>query len=386
MADGKKTENRVDFWTAVGRLKTRDKIALLLGVVFAGTGAFMILFFAVSRMRITEFHFPQSDLRKSASMQTYRQTKNSSLNLLVQFKGSDYGCYVGKEPINENDYGAAFKYSDDVTLLVGVIDGVTVMEDDFYSHGVPSILGLSVDGTETYENGLYDKGYLNTFLIEYEAGKLTAGNRTFYLVSYLFPDMDRKLCMMALIEKKDLQKFLDSHELLNQVYFGMVRFEDKTEEEIAEETKKQTSRIELEDDSSLSTDERLARIQEKVEERNFRLEYPDASDLEAYVDVTDGLKGKKVTFYISYVYPDSVPDEAYIQSPSGKKYLPTDNNSSHNGIVSWEMSDPEEGRWKMHLSANNRYGEYEKGVLETDYFREMFISHDETAYPHSMED
>lgn len=387
---GNNEEKKADFWAYIAKLKLRDQIAILIGVVAIGVGIFLAIFFSVSRMRVTEFHFPESVLRKSPSVQTYKQGTFSSLFIPIQFKGTEYGCYVGREESLSTEYGASFSFDDSKTIIVGVLDGISITEDDFYAYGVSYLMGNELIGNETFDIGLYDKGYLNTFMVEYKCGTVVCGDKTYYLVSYLFPDGDKKLCMMVVTEKKSSLELVNCQSLLNNVFFSMVRYEDDGSLEDAESSNDtgDTGNA-TEDDTDMSDMTVYERIEERDRQRDetaYHLEYPNAEDLEVTVHVGEELADMPVVFYINYTEVNSVPREAFLRSPVDSKYQPNYLNTANNGLVYWNINSPKTGEWLIHLSANNQYGVYNADVLPQKDFEELFIARDETAYPHSAED
>ncbi len=227
-------KNKIDFWTAFGKLRTSEQVAILLAVVALGTALFMFIFKVVNSFGNVDFTaFPESSLQKDAAMETYKQVTYTDLPYLVQFPGTSYGCYVGDKEIGATQYATAFTYVD-YKVVCGVIDESRITEDDFYKFAIGQALGLKIVGNETFTTAVYDRGYLNTFEIEYKAGTLALNGTTYYLVSYLYPVEGKKLCMSVLSSKKTIFALARARNMLNRIYFSMVKFEGEPNSSVVE--------------------------------------------------------------------------------------------------------------------------------------------------------
>ncbi len=400
--NGNNEKKKIDFWTALGRLPFYERLIILGSFVAVGVLLFAGIYKVINTSHFTKFHFPDSVLSQAQKLQTYKQSTYTGLGLLVQFPTTDYGCYVGTREYKTSANAASFLYDTDDYIITGVIDPKNFSQSEFYDYAVPMILGYTVSEDFHYTSKIYDKGYLNTFEVEYEGGICSLGNEELYLVSYLYPVGEKKLCMMVVTDKKDTNKLKQARTLLNKVYFSLLRFEDATlsgnTQDVFSDVIKNNPTSEgvasaaesaapSEDVNTESEDEALERIDRELEEKNYHLEYPDATELVTNVYVGDNLAGLDTVIYIWYEEFDSIPKEAYLTSPLGKTYKPDYVNKEYNGLVFWNIKNPSVGEWVVHLSANTRYGAYKADALELHDFTNFFIARDDDdVIPHSMDD
>ena len=122
-------------------------------------------------------------------------------------------------------------------------------------------------------------------------------------------------------------------------------------------------------------------INKEVVEKAYQIAYPDAEDLVYDVVVDEQYADQEVIIYIDYSECTSVPDEAVLTVPSGEGYAPCwKNDDLISGLVYWRIKNPDVGTYTIRLSANNKYGQFFTGVLDTYLFSEMYI---ENTEPHA---
>ncbi len=370
------SEKKQDIWSAIGKLKARDQIVLLFAVVLIVCSIAGVFFYFIFGLYMPiKFHITESTLRKTPTGQVYRQTTYTDYPYVVSFPGTNYATMVGGKEYLYNDFASSFLYDENHLLILGVFDN-NVPINEFYSRALAAVIDKNIDASQVvYSSIVHDEGYLNTLPLLYEGGKLSTP-KEYYLVSYLFHTEDGKyLLMMCLTDKKGQQEINKAKKLVDKMVYAMSRIEDSeqgAEIDNSESKKKDSDSYALDENAekNMTTKEKMEYLDRKRNEANYALEYPDAVDLEYNVLVSERIP--KAIFYIDYTEVESIPKIAYIMSPSGVKYAPSFNNGNKVGMIYWEIDDPEEGNWLIHLSKNTRYGQFFAGVVSDVQFEELY--------------
>ena len=386
-----------NIWGAIEKLSLKDKIVLLLGVVIAGAAFFGGMFYLFTRNSFLTFKFPDSTLQDTNVAQTYLQASYENFPILVRFPETDYGIHVGGEELNINEYATSFKYNDFIIAL-SVKEGA-YSDKEYFAYAVAPVFdGLDATNDNSYKSSISDDGYLNTLYLYYEAGTLHTQGGNYYLVSYEYPVDGKTLIFMVATQKKSARQLLWARDLLDRMLYTLTKIETSSAEsvETPEEGRAAESQVEKEQsepdksvkyedshirgivgDETLSKQDKLDILNAEDEELDYSMAYPNATDLEKQVGVTDELSDKDVVFFIFYTISESVPEEAYLIGPDGNTYAPDYLNDNHDGYVYWKMSKPQIGIYTMHLSANLRYGTFKGDVLEESVFKMLFGEVDE---------
>ena len=374
--DAKKKQ---DIWDSIGKLKLRDQLILLFGVIALGVFfAFLLFRLLIISGTNVKFHIPESTLRRTDGAQVHRQASFTDFPYTVVFPGTDYSTTVGGTEGVHTQYISSFSYSEDQLLILGVFND-TVPVNEFYSYALAGAIDQSINSADCkYESMVHDEGYLNAVPYIYEGGKLSAMG-DYYLVSYIYhTDSGKMLLMMALTNKATQDAVNKSKSLADKMVYSMGRVVETAAEEstsnVAGGGSPESDKYALDRDveENMTTKEKLEALDKKVTESAYAIEHPEAEDLEYYILVPSAMT--EAIFYIDYTEVKSVPQLAYIKSPSGSKYAPSFNNGTGIGMVYWEISEPEVGNWLIHLSKNANYGQYFVGVLSRAEFEAVYGS------------
>ena len=374
------TRNKQNIWDAIGKLSLRDQIILLLAVIAVGIVLALVVFRLLLYSSLTNFHIPESTLRNNADAQTFRTTAYTDFPFTLQFPGTNFITTAGGEEHLYNNYVSSFSYSDEQLLIYGVFDD-TVSISEFYSYALVSAIDTSIDvKSARYTSMVHDEGYQNTLPLMYEGGKLSASG-DYYLVSYIYhSDEDSKnLLMMALTNKGTQASVNKSKDLIDRMLYSF-RYDEKAAMKAEDGTKEDFNgttpasdkyALTPEEEANMTTKEKMDAVSQKLAEDQYALEYPDATDLEYYVLVDKDIE--KAVFYIDYTEARSVPQLSFLKSPGGVKYAPTYNNGDKIGLVYWEIDEPQQGNWLIHLSKNMKYGQFFAGVESRELFGQMYL-------------
>lgn len=386
-------KKKVTFWEALGRLPLREQIAIFIGFIAIVTAAVGSLFYLMlSRTSMVDFKLPAPELQSDGTVQSYKLMTYTDLNILVQFPNTDYAVYVGKEEGLYNNYAAAFDYDEHRKILVGVCDKEQPIAD-LYNYAISSVLedgGISAP----YSSLLHKEGYLNTHYVVYDAGSV-ALSKTYYIVGYLYDTGKEYLFMAVAFDKPEKVAAFNALTLLNKVYFTLSKISGDAAAEVSVSTDSASNAATILGSANISSadgasdgggygdsEKTATDIVEgtmlTLKERAYQLEYPDATDLEEMVFVSEDYSAEKTVIYIWYSEAYAVPREAYLLSPSGLKYAPTYTNESSTGMVYWVVDGPQNGFWTVHLSANIKYGTYSLRVTTKENFDASFGEHTET--------
>lgn len=371
-----------DIWDAIGKLKLRDQLVLLFAVIGCGVlFAFLVFKFFVFTTNV-EFHIPKSTLRATDSAQVHRQATYNDFPYTVVFPETDYSTTVGGEEGLHTNYVSAFTYDENHLLILGVFED-TVSINEFFTYALAGAIDERINtDSVVYTSMVHDEGYANAVPYIYEGGQLSA-NGDYYLVSYIYhTDKGKNLLMMALTNVANQDSVDKCKQLADKMIFSMARVSSESEEIAATDTSTVSNplsgspesdkyALDREAEDNMTTAEKMERIGKMVDESAYSVEYPDATDLEYYVLLTEDID--TAVFYIDYTEVKSVPELSYLKSPSGVKYAPTYNNGDGVGLVYWEIDKPPLGNWLIHLSKNAKYGQFFTGVLPKAEFESQYI-------------
>ena len=377
-----------DVWDAIGKLKTRDRVILLLAVIAVGIAFTAVIFTVLVKTSFISFKMPDSTLRDEPTAQVHRIAQFSDLTLPAQFPGTNYVVYVGKSERLYNNYYASFNYDDEQTLIIGVFDDDISIASSYPYVSTVIKSGLLTDGMATYTSLLHDEGYLNTLPLKYECGSLEYDNTTYYIISYIYHVDGKQLVMMAVTDVGNKSAVQKSKSLVDKVLVTMYEVEPEVIEDTAKENVLSTdgssseSSIDKygfsrEEEQSMTQTEKLKEIDNRLEQTAFELEYPDAEEFVCVVSVGENIP--HAVFYIDYTKADSTANTAYLESPRGTKIPPQYNNDDGTGLVYWFIDGPMLGEWKMVLSDNAVYGTYYPRVVSRDLFEELYGENREPA-------
>jgi len=363
-----------EFWNRIGKASPLSRLILLSSIVIVGTSIIMGVFWLGTRSTnasISSLHIPEPSLGDDQSVQGYKYSASDNMQILVQFPGTDYGVYVGKEELKHNNYSASFLYDSKRVIVTGVFDDTFSMYD-YYSHAIPSVLDIDTASTYEYTSRVNKKGYLNTFPITYEAGILSDVQCTYYVLSYIY-SVDGKKLVMAVITDASDQVSLDwSLRVLRKIFgtFGKLEKNISADESDGALNVKSSD---VDEESKLTTDEYMSVLDEKRANEDYAMAYPYAKDFDVNIYVPAELSNKEVCFYFKYTEVNTTPTETYLMSPDGMKYEPSYLNNDKLGLFYYEIDEPISGEWKIHVSANNKYGKYYYDVLERDFFYSTYF-------------
>ena len=371
-------KKKQDVWDAIGKLKLRDRLVLLFTVIAIGVALAVGIFYLLLSTSNIKFHIPESTLRRTADAQKFRQATYTDYPYTVRFPGTNYTTTVGGTEGLFNDYVTSFIYDEEQLLVLGVFDD-TVSINEFYSYALVSAIDKTFDASASvYTSMLHDEGYMNATPLIYEAGKLTL-NWDYYLISYIYHTDDGKnLLMMALTPKANQDAVSKSKTLVDKMVYSMGYIDESSADsdeaaatDVGGAPASDKYALDKDAEDNMTTAEKMETLDRKVDESSYALEYPEATDLEYYVLVSEDIED--AVFYIDYTEVKSVPEMSFLKSPSGSKYAPTYNNGSGIGLVYWEIDNPQLGNWLIHLSKNAKYGQFFAGVLPKAEFESRYI-------------
>lgn len=348
------------------KLKKRDRLVIAIASVAVIVGFFVGIYFLLSGVGFVAF--PDSVLQKNNRIQSYVHRTSKLFPEQIQINGTEFGIYVGGEELSHTDCSAAFSFTDDMKIVISEMK-LTDDNEQFIASEYSRLLGLN-EGT--FHEKVYDKGYLNTFETEYIGGILSSGKDREYIVAYKVPQGGHVFLIGFATDKK--YELKECFFMLNMVYTTMFRYgsvtdsfesgmssDNVTVSEDGTSVTVTTPTIDLYDGREYNT---VEEVLEAKEADDYRLKYPDSTDIKAQVTVTRELTEEQVAFAFEYVYGDATPSSAVLTSPSGKEYTPDYYNSDKDARIVFVIDHPEAGAWTFTISDDAEMGAYDVHVMK----------------------
>ena len=220
----------------------------------------------------------------------------------------------------------------------------------------------------TFERKIYDKGYLNTLEIEYIGGIVRSGDYKGYAVTYKIPLEDHVFLIGFITDTK--AELRPIFYMLNVMYGTMFRYgsadiprgvSSNNVTVSSEGVVVTTPTIELygardyEDIDDVLTDK---------EADEYKLKYPDSTEIREQVTVAGNLTEQQVVFAFEYTYGFATPSYATLTSPSGETYSPDYINTENDARITFVIDKPEQGAWTIVVADDAEMGVYNVNVME----------------------
>lgn len=375
------------------KLKLRDRLILAGTVLLIVAGITAMVFNFLSGAFVDFSMFPRSVLMKKGDLQQYHYTTFSRLDKQIQFPGTDYGVSIGGEELYTTAEGTCFQYTQMIELVAALADTAPDTET-FVKENFPVLLS----GDENaYSRGFkvkeHDEGFLNTFATEYTAGILETNKGKFYLMAYTLNYDGHKFVMAASVKKTSYIK--EAFWELDHMFYTFCKFDAGVSEEstghitdsVSEDTVPYVAKAPTIELIGQERDyEDLGDVLENDARADYKLKYPDATEIKNYIQVDDSLAGGTAAFAFEYTYSAQSPSEAYLKSPSGQTYEPEYFNDELDGRLMFVVDKPESGTWEIVVSDDSELGEYSVHVMDYEDYMAVIGADYEATYETSEDE
>ncbi|WP_026653357.1 hypothetical protein [Butyrivibrio proteoclasticus] len=394
------------FWSAMTKLSAKDRITLFFGFVVVVSVVCAGVFHLVSSNSLLSFSFPDSTLASTDAAQTYRRNQYENFSTVIHFPNTQYGaCATGDLYYSSKE---AISFKDEQFVFVYGVKDVSVSTADSYAFSLSTVIdGGEASPTNSYVSAINDSGYINATYATYEAGTITSNGKEYYVVSYQYRVDGKDLILLVATDVRDKSKLIKAKKnYLEKMFYTLTKFDSDTSSVVSggvdttdSTVGKVTVVVESDSDAnsqeqgssaaasdmSLSTEKTAEQMEKELDEHNYHILYPNAVDLDRYIDVDSSLTSSVVVFFFRYVNTDITPNDAYLLAPDGTYYKPSYWNTNKDGMVCFKIANPMEGTYGMHISADGAYGTYIVDVLAEGVYDSIY-GDDIEPRPHDMDE
>ena len=368
------------------KLQLRDRLVLAGAVILIVAGMTAMVFNFLSGSFVDFSMFPRSVLMKDGALQQYHYTTFSRLDKQVQFPGTDFGVSIGGDEFYTSADGTCFQYTQMIELVAALADKAENTEA-FIKDSFPVLLsGDDSAYTKSFKVKEHDEGYLNTFPTEYTAGILDTNKGKFYLMAYTLDYAGHRFVICSAVKKTSYIK--DAFWELDHMFYTFCMYGTGEEEgtghltdSVSEGSVPYVAKAPTIELIGQERDyEDLGDVLENDARADYKLKYPDATEIKNYIQVDDSLAGGTAAFAFEYTYSAQSPSEAYLKSPSGQTYEPEYFNDELDGRLLFVVDKPESGTWEIAVSDDSELGEYSVHVMEYEDYMAVIGADYEATY------
>ena len=370
----------MDLRDAFLRLKTRDKITLGVAGAATLTVVIMIFFFAFNGFLKGGVEFPESGANQYGKVQNQSKPSYPDLPYFIMFPETSVGVSVGGDEIGVLADGTAFRFSNEAYIVAAMPQSVYKSEEFIRDRFYSLLTGAEQEETCTYIHKIRQEGYMNKEYLEYEGGILRGPDEVdYYVLSYRQPSVNETDPMIAVVTT-DKTRLRNAINLLDRMWRTLRTVEDGDVQEIdvvRNDTTVVTDNVTdvTPSDNAGQTEESYLGESDVADLRKGRTNMmrqtagmEEAELIESFV-IPKALTQSEVVFYMDYNNVSKTPAYVYLVSPSGEvDETPDAVNEMNSGLIIFNVTNPEQGTWKMVVSNDEALGQYHMMCDEKETF------------------